>query len=418
MDLIIHGGPVFDGHQLISDGAVHISDGGITQVTDLGKPDSPDIKNFFAAPCCNNSLNTHGKLIMPGLVDLHSDSLERNIEKRKGVIFDVDFALLNLDRQLAAWGITSFFHAISFNDNAFGLRSPHRAQNYVRKIKAFNDSDQALVRHYVHLRYEIGSQKGLKAILQLLDEGLPDLISIMDHTPGQGQFRSMAVYMKYNHLEYGISPDQVMEKVRKKQEGSAMAWEFATELAQHVRSYGIPLFSHDDDTVEKVDLVHSMGITGCEFPITQAAALRAREHGMEIFMGSPNFVRDASSSGNLKASTVMEQGILSGLVSDYYPESLCQACFMAADKTGNPAMGLGSATSGPGRFVRSKKGTGTLDPGTRADIIVVDRDHEWAHITHTFVDGRQVFSSEDPRLSSNLNQQVLGAMNEPYRHQN
>lgn len=129
MTLLITGGPVFDGRRLIPQGSVLVRQGRVVEVTcgnsaaDMGRP----WKGFDSSGNLR-IINTSGNLIMPGLVDLHSDSLERSVEKRKGVFFDVEFALLNLDRHLAACGITSFFHALSFADNELGLRSPKPPQ--------------------------------------------------------------------------------------------------------------------------------------------------------------------------------------------------------------------------------------------------------------------------------------------------
>lgn len=259
------------------------------------------------APRGLRTINTRGSLIMPGLVDLHSDSLERSIEKRKGVFFDIEFALLNLDRHLAACGITSFFHALSFADNELGLRSPATAAGCVRKIKAFTNSSQSLVRHNTHIRYEVGSRRSFEMILELLDEGLVDIVSIMDHTPGQGQFKSLTDYMSFHLDEYNLTQEEVENRAREKQIGNREAWDMVTTLADAVTARRIPMLSHDDDTPEKVKLVQSMGVKASEFPVSMAAAVQASKAGMAIFMGSPNLIRDASTNGNLKASQVLER---------------------------------------------------------------------------------------------------------------
>lgn len=384
MTLVITGGPLFDGTRLYAQGSVLIENGRVSEIRH-----DPAMAGETGLP--GHTIDTRGDLIMPGLVDLHSDSLERSIEKRKGVYFDVEFAILNLDRLLASCGITSFFHAISFADNELGLRSPAEAEKCVRQIKAFQDSGQALVRHKVHIRYEVGSEQSFRVIKTLLDQELVDLISIMDHTPGQGQFKSLAEYMEFNLAEYRVSRQEVLERAKNKQENNQRSWEMIAELARTMAAYGIPMLSHDDDTPSKIDLIHAMGIRASEFPVSMAAAQRAVQCGMSVFMGSPNLIRDCSTNGNLKASDAMRQGALTGLVSDYYPESLCQAAFTAACHLGGLEKGLGMATSGPGGFVNTPDGPGMLTPGGDADLIIVNQDHNWAHVTHAFVRGRQIF---------------------------
>ncbi len=380
MKTIITGGPLFDGHRLHDQGAVVFENGVICRI--CGK--TPDMNDAVL-------IHTKGNLIMPGLVDLHSDSLERSIEKRKGVFFDIDFAILNLDRQLASWGITSFCHAVSFTDNEPGVRSPEEAQKCVRKIRAFADSSQALVKHRIHVRFELGSEISFGMIKELAAGGLVDMISIMDHTPGQGQFKSMEAYMKFYTGEYGLSCREIRERIRKKQKCTAKSWEMVDELADMARTAGIPMLSHDDDSEAKIDLIKSLGIGASEFPVSMPAAEKAYQSGLCVFMGAPNLIRNCSSNGNLKASEVLQKGFCTGLVSDYYPESLFQAPFVAAEYMQNFEQALMQVTSGPGAFLNCGSRPGCLVPGADADIIIVSRNHEWAHVTHAFVRGRSVF---------------------------
>lgn len=377
--IFITGGPLFDGENLYDQGSILIENG--------------IVKKIFKHPVIAEAgcIHTNGNLIMPGIVDLHSDNLERNIEKRKGVFFDIEFALLNLDRQVAAWGITTFCHAISFADNELGLRSPKEAEKCVRTIKAFHSSNQALVKHKIHIRYEVGSHLSLDIIKKLIDENLVDMISIMDHTPGQGQFKSMESYMKFHSNEYDLENNEIREKAREKQNNNRRAWQMVNELAGIVKASNLPLLSHDDDTKDKVDLVKSMGVGASEFPVTMEAAKAAFSSGLKVFMGAPNLIRNLSTNGNLKTSDTLKHDLCTGLVSDYYPESLFQAAFMAARHTKDLSRALNKVTSGPGSFLNAESSPGFLVPGGDADIIIVNRDHTWAHITHAFVKGINIF---------------------------
>jgi len=380
---LITNGPLFDGYHLYDSGAVLIEDEKICDV--------------FKAPVHIEDaaiIDARGDLIMPGLIDLHSDSLERSIEKRKGVFFDIDFAILNLDRQLAGCGITSFCHAISFADNELGLRSPGEAEKCVRKIKEFNISNQSLVKHNTHVRYEVGSKESFHIIKTLLSEGLIDILSIMDHTPGQGQFRSMESYIKFHSSEYRLSKNEILEKADKKKAGNSKSWQMVAQLTRMVKDAGVPMLSHDDDTRQKINLIQSLGINACEFPVTLEAASLAAESGLTVFMGAPNLIRNQSTNGNLKASEALEYKLCTGLVSDYYPESLFQAAFIASDFTSSLDLALQTVTSGPGHFLSPQTFAGTLKKGADADIIIVNQDHTWAHITRSFVKGKPIFQIE------------------------
>ena len=380
---LILGGPLFDGNTLSPQGTILIEGQKIVHTF----ADTIHMANAEV-------IDVQGRLIMPGLVDLHSDSLERSIEKRKGVFFDTDFAILNLDRQAAACGITTFCHAVSFADNELGLRSPKEAENCVRKIKAFTDSAQALVKHRVHIRYEVGSENSFAIVTRLVQEGLVDLVSIMDHTPGQGQFKSMASYIRFQSIEYQVPESMVLEKAKEKLANNVRAWEMVSTLAKTVGAAGIPMLSHDDDTCEKIDLICTLGIGACEFPVTLPAAEKAFGRGLKIFMGAPNLLRNQSTSGSLKASEVLSQQLCTGLVSDYYPESLLQAAFLGQHFTKCPEAGLSQVTAGPGDYLTSPDTPGRLRPGADADIIIVDHSHTWAHITHTLVQGSTVYKTQ------------------------
>ncbi len=187
----------------------------------------------------------------------------------------------------SACGITTFCHAVSFDDNELGLRSPEEAEHCVRTIKTFNDSAQTLVKHRVHIRYEVGSERSFQIVTRLVEEGLVDLFSIMDHTPGQGQFKSMTSYVRYLTSEHQIPEHQIIERARQKQASNARDWELVSALAHTVSNAGIPMLSHDDDTIEKIDLIQTLGIGASEFPITLEAARKAGDLGLNIFMGAP-----------------------------------------------------------------------------------------------------------------------------------
>jgi len=379
---LILGGPLFDGNTLSPRGTILIEGHKIVHTF---------ADTIHMIDC--EVIDVQGRLIMPGLVDLHSDSLERSIEKRKGVFFDTDFAILNLDRQAAACGITTFCHAVSFADNELGLRSPTEAEKCVRTIKAFNDSAQSLVKHMVHIRYEVGSEHSFKMVTRLVEDGLVDLVSIMDHTPGQGQFKSMASYIRFQSIEYQVPETMVLEKAKEKQANNTRAWQMVSALAQTVCAAGIPMLSHDDDTCEKIDLISTLGIGACEFPVTLPAAEKAFSRGLKIFMGAPNLLRNQSTSGSLKASEVLAHQLCTGLLSDYYPESLLQAAFLGQNFTNSPEAAFKQVTAGPGDYLSSRDKPGRLVPGADADIIIVDHSHTWAHITHTLIQGSPVYKT-------------------------
>jgi alpha-D-ribose 1-methylphosphonate 5-triphosphate diphosphatase len=209
----------------------------------------------------------------------------------------------------------------------------------------------------------------------------------------------MASYLKFHSEEYELSSCEILEKAKAKQDNNHRAWEMVRILTRTVSDRGIPMLSHDDDTKGRIDLIKSMGIRACEFPVTLEAARSAFENGLQIFMGAPNLIRDTSTNGNLKASDVLKEGLCTGLVSDYYPESLFQAAFIAGERMSDLERALHTVTSGPGAFLNTGSRPGFLAPGAGADILIVNRDYRWAHIAGAFIKGRSVFHIQKKNLT-------------------
>ncbi len=376
--ICLTGGIVFDGEKLLDNGAVLFNENGILAVIN-GEEVPPDAIKMDVA----------GKLIMPGMVDLHSDALEQSIEMRSGVFFDFEFALRNLDRRIATCGITTYCHALSFADNELGLRSPGEVERIIRMVKAFDRSSDAMVNHLIHARYEIGAREGLTVLESLLGEGLIDMVSVMDHTPGQGQFTTLGTFVNYYAGTYGDAYEEIEGMANRKMASRESGWEKITEFSSRLKEAGLPFLSHDDDTPEKINIVKALGVGASEFPLSMDAARQARKEGLRIFMGAPNLVRGRSTGGHLKAADAVSGNVCDGLLSDYYPECMLQAPFIAMETLDTlPEYALSLVTSGPGHFIRP--GLGMLKPGEPADMIVVSHEGSWAKVTQNWVGGRMI----------------------------
>ena len=381
--ICLYGGPVFDGEQLLERGVIVF--------------DRQGIKSINEGDCNKSagySIDVKGKLIAPGLVDLHSDALEKCIEIRPGVYFDAEFALQNLDRRLALCGITTFCNAISFAEDEFGLRSCDEAEELVHLIHKFNKSDKATVHHLIHARFEISNPKGESILARLIGENLIDMVSIMDHTPGQGQFKTLESYIAYHTGTYKVTPQQVSALVEEKSARKEETMKQVVRLGQLVKDADIPFLSHDDDTEEKVSFVRDLGVDASEFPVSIEAARAAKRYNMEVFMGAPNLIRDCSSNSHLKASGALVSGACDALVSDYYPECLLQVPFLANKRhLLDLQETLKLVTSNPGDYLKRRIESGRLVIGAPADLIVVDNAGPWTRTAQTWVSGRCVYNS-------------------------
>jgi len=185
----------------ILEGSVVVEEGKITEIVEgVMRCNSDDI------------IDAGGRYLLPGLVDIHGDDLEMEINPRPRVRFPIDFALINLDRKTAGCGITTKLHAIAYFEDELKERYPRKSKDILGAINKLKR--RLLVNHYVHARCEISSD--LSDVLDIIDDSSVRLVSIMDHTPGQGQFKKFEDYKVYHKRIYGLKEDEIEELVKNK----------------------------------------------------------------------------------------------------------------------------------------------------------------------------------------------------------
>jgi len=346
-----------------------------------------------AADTVERVVNAHGRYIMPGIIDVHSDKIEQYIKPRPTSQMDFEFALKVCERDLLGAGITTMYHSISlFKDEIFG-KSPLRTKENVQKIAdliAGIHHRNHLIRHRFHLRLEIDNPEAFDIVRDMIGQGKTHLISFMDHTPGQGQYNDLKVYRetisKFNGKEIdALGFDGVLEYHKNK---DTLSFEQLKELAAFAHEKGIAVASHDDDTEEKLQLNKEIGIDISEFPISLAAAKSAMAHGFYTVVGAANILRNGSHSGNLSAAEAVLNDCADIICSDYYPAAILHSVFMMHIKYGVslPQM-VNKATLNPAKAMRTDKDYGSIEQGKKADVLIVDILDGYPVITHVFVDG-------------------------------
>jgi len=353
------------------------------------------IAEIAEKPVVGAELSGDGLLLLPGFVDMHGDMVEREVEPRPNVPMPLELGLRDLDRRLAVAGITTAYAAVSFSPSStYGhLRSYEHTSAIIRALKSMGP--QLLVDHRVHARFEITFPKALNVIDALIAEGAVDLISLTDHTPGQGQYRDIERHVEKMVREKGLSRDEASQSIAKRIEERTQPTEVMAQtlsaISRTCRAHGVVLASHDDDTPAKVALMQDLGAAISEFPVTLEAAREARARGLATAMGAPNALRGQSYSGKLSAREAHAEGVLDILASDYHPSAILPAILELAkvDRAGlagatrlatlNPAQALGL----PDR--------GEIALGKVADFVIAD-DSGLGHVRATLRNGGKIYS--------------------------
>ena len=338
-------------------------------------------------------IDAGGMHLLPGFVDLHSDAIEKEIEPRPSSYFPINMALFELDKKLAAAGITTMYHSISFGEQDYGVRANETASDIIKEINRLGST--LTVRTRVHARFEMTSAGAVSYIDELLRMGYIHLLSLMDHTPGQGQFREVATYRKYYRERYNIGDDSIDEIIeRKKASGASVRTEYVERIVAMCHERHIPVASHDDDSEEKIEAIRDLGVSMTEFPINLPTACAAKKRGILVCLGAPNVVRGGSQGKNLSARDAIKAGCGDIICSDYYPMCLIHA---VAALHKNEMLSLPDAVNmvslNPAIATGIADETGSIEAGKQADLVLADMSGEVPRIMKTLVGGREVFST-------------------------
>ena len=361
------------------------------------------IAEISETPVAGAALAGDGLLLMPGFIDMHGDMIEREVEPRPNVRMPMELGLRDLDRRLKVAGVTTAYAAVSFNPkSAYGhLRSYDHSKEMLRALKAMRPALK--VDHRVHARFEINYSNALAVVEELIADGTVDLVSLTDHTPGQGQYRDLERLTRRTQTEQGLTREaaeqHVQDRIDEKRRHAGDVAATLRAISALCAAHGIPLASHDDDTVEKVALMQALGATISEFPVTAEAAAEARARGLATAMGAPNALRGQSYSGNLSARAAHAAGLLDILAADYHPSAILPAVLELGRTDPDGLAGATRlATANPAR-VLGLTDRGAIAPGLRADLVIAD-DSGIGHARATLRGGRKVFSDGSLSLAA------------------
>ncbi|OEC00778.1 phosphonate metabolism protein PhnM [Lysinibacillus sphaericus] len=343
-------------------------------------------------------LDAKGGYVSPGFVDIHSDYIETIVSPRPTSVMSMNIGLRESERILMTHGITTIFHSLSYyGDDKYShkaIRNPENVQKCVDAIYASHEEPH-LIRHRLHARFEIDSIDQIPNLERNIKDGKVHLLSFMDHTPGQGQYRNLEIYKNIMRGYRSMSDQEANVLIQNQVDKAKMTFDDIERLSRLAIEHNIAVASHDDDDVAKLQLVQSYGTTISEFPITLDVAKEAKKMGMQTIAGAPNILNGGSHSGNLSASEAIQAQVIDIICSDYYPPAMLHGIFELSKQYEEDLHRLFQlVTINPARAVNLDHEIGSIEVGKKADILIIEQMEDgYPVVTTTMVDGNIIMQT-------------------------
>jgi alpha-D-ribose 1-methylphosphonate 5-triphosphate diphosphatase len=322
-----------------------------------------------------SAIDLDGDLLIPGVIDLHTDNLERQVQPRPNARWPSRSAMVAHDAQCAAAGVTTVFDSFCVGDLGFEEDRKRTFVEGVVDMDALSAADLLKSDHLLHLRCELPAPDMAAQFDPYADHPRLRLVSLMDHSPGVGQWGDVSQFRAILRRD-GVPEDEIDQRLEQHAQGRAR-WRGPNKrvVLERMSGRGIAIASHDDRTAGEVAENAADGIRIAEFPVSMEAAVAARAHGMDVIAGAPNVVRGGSHSGNVAAADLLRAAAVDAFASDYVPASLIEAAFMAVALAGIPlSEAVAMITDRPAR-IAGLSGRGRIEVGLAADLVQV-RVHE------------------------------------------
>jgi alpha-D-ribose 1-methylphosphonate 5-triphosphate diphosphatase len=358
-----------------------------------------------------------GRLLAPAFVDIHGDAFERQLMPRPGVMVPTETALLETDRQLAANGIATAYHALTLSWEP-GLRSVETGWQVVRALEGLRP--RLTTECHIQLRWETFCDEAEPLIAHVLAGHDRPALAFNDHTTSMLLHPDVAVQDRpFDHVDnYPITPLDSPRFLRKMQDQARRAhistedyvalitriWDRRPDVPQQIdriaalaRTHGAPMLSHDDSQPETRAYYRGLGSRVAEFPMHERVFLAARAAGDHIILGAPNAMRGGSHLGSPGAAAMIARGFCDILASDYfYPAMLGAMVRLSSDRVA-PLPALWKLVSANPAAAMGLTDRGRIAPGLRADLVLLDwPDGHAPAPLRTWVAGRSGYSALPP----------------------
>ncbi|MEQ9814024.1 MAG: alpha-D-ribose 1-methylphosphonate 5-triphosphate diphosphatase [Azospirillaceae bacterium] len=342
-------------------------------------------------PSAAREIDLGGDYLMPGLVELHTDHLEKHLQPRPGVAWPLGLgAAIAHDVQVAGAGITTVYDSLAIGEYRSGQARRQMLDHAITAVSRGVECGAFRVDHRLHFRCEISDPAMGEIIARYRDHPLIGLLSMMDHTPGDRQIADIdsarAFLRRQGWDDAAIEADLADRR-------SAQARLAAPQrrlVSDWARDRRLPLASHDDARDAHVVEAAGEGAVIAEFPTTLEAARAARRHGLAVLVGAPNLIRGESHSGNVAAADLLAADEADILSSDYVPAALLPAVFrVVAEGWRDLPAAVAMVTATPAR-VAGLADRGVLAEGMRADLIQIALVADTPIVRRVWSAGRRV----------------------------
>ncbi len=338
------------------------------------------------------ALDFEGDYLIPGLVELHTDNLERHIMPRPKSYWPVNSAVINHDREIAAAGITTVFDSLSVGHISSESRSETLLNDMSMELDRIYSEGRLQVDHFLHWRCEVSCADLMDRVEKFAANSRTGLFSVMDHTPGQRQFTDLETYRTYYQGKYGFTRDELeMYMKSRRRDHEQYAAVNRKQVVKLARELDVPLASHDDAKLEHIEEAIDAGIVISEFPTTLEAATAGHSANLAILMGAPNVVRGKSHSGNVSARELADRKMLDILSSDYVPFALLYGAILLEEKSESISLpeAIATVTKNPADRV-GLTDRGELVPGKKADFVRFRKNGAIPSVLEVWRDGQRI----------------------------
>jgi alpha-D-ribose 1-methylphosphonate 5-triphosphate diphosphatase len=353
------------------------------------------MSHFSGVSACS-TFDASGLLVLPGMIDLHGDAFERQIQPRPATTFSHEIAMADTDRQLITNGVTTACHGMTYSWEG-GLRGRDAALSLMDQVALQREHAQA--DHRIHLRFENHHAEGLQDALDWIAQGRIDFLAFNEHLPDIAKKCLNAAKLGSYAERARCTLDAFQERLQSAQARSADVASTVTLLAEACRLKHIPMASHDDYTSSDREHYHALGAHISEFPRTQEALFAAMAMDNKVVMGAPNVLLGGSHTGSLSTAEAVRSGMCHILTSDYYYPSLLHAPFKLAHEAVCSLPEAWKLVSSNPAAVLGLNDRGRIAEGCRADLVLIEQQEAGGvRLVATIAAGKLVYCAQPERF--------------------